>query len=266
MDNLNYTLITGASTGIGKAMANYCGQLGMNLLLVSLPGEELGKTALELSDRYHVKTDFFETNLSDCGDAPLLVFEWTKKHNYSVNILVNNAGIAGTSVFEDSTVKYIDERILVNIRALVLLTRYFLPELKKHDRSFILNTASLSAFFSIPYKSLYSATKAFVVSFSRSVKYELQNSKVSISVVCPNGVRTNRGTHVRIESHGKIGNLVTSTAEEVARYAINGMLAKKFMLIPGRINRFILILNKILPAFLKQKILLREFQKEVKVS
>ncbi len=260
-----FALITGASSGIGKAIAWYCGSKKMNLLLVSLPDENLNKVAREIHETYNVKTDFLETDLAQT-DGPEKVYNWVKEQKYDVNILVNNAGVAGTAVFENSGPDYSDVRIMVNIRALVLLTHYFLPDLKKHQKAYILNVGSLSAFFAIPYKTVYSASKAFVVNFSRALRYELKDSSVSISVVCPNGVRTNAGTHARIEAHGTIARITTITVERLAANAIDNMLKGKFLYIPMGINRFLLFLQKIIPVALQQKILTNEFMKEVKVS
>ncbi len=265
MTDQTYTLITGASSGIGKAIAWYCGSLGMNLILVSLPDEGLGNEALRISEKYKVKTVFFETDLTQL-DSPKAVFEWTNQKRLDVNVLINNAGVAGASVFENSDFKYIDDRILLNIRALVMLSRLFIPVLKTHEKSYILNVGSLSAFFAIPYKSLYSSSKAFVVNFSRSIRCELKGTGVSVSVICPNGVRTNSTTNVRIDSHGLVGRLTTLSVEKVARKAIDGMLKQKFMIIPGGINFVILFLRNIIPGGLQQIILAREFKNEVKAT
>jgi short-subunit dehydrogenase len=261
---VKFTLITGASSGIGKAIAEYCAAKKMNLLLIARSNEKLEKVAQEINEKYDVITYFFEIDLTG-QSGPLMVHNWVKENNYAVNILVNNAGIAGTSVFENSVPEYNDERIMVNIRALVLLCNYFIPELKKHDKSYILNIGSLSAFFSIPYKAVYSASKAFVVNFSRALKYELKDTSVNVSVVCPNGVRTNAGTYARIDSHGIKGRITTIPVELLARKSIENMLKGKFLFIPLGINRFIYFLGKIIPDGLLQKILVKEFSREVKV-
>ncbi|MCB8995523.1 MAG: SDR family NAD(P)-dependent oxidoreductase [Bacteroidales bacterium] len=260
-----FALITGASSGIGKAIAWYCGSIKMNLLLVSLPNENLESVAKEIAAKYQVRTDYFETDLSELN-GPESVYIWVQEMNYNVNLLVNNAGIAGTSVFETSSPEYNDKRIMVNIRALVLLTRYFLPELKKHSEAYILNVGSLSAFFSIPYKAVYSASKSFVVNFSRALHSELRGSTVHVSVVCPNGVRTNAGTHGRIEAHGAKGRLTSVPLDLLAKKSVEKMLSKKFLYIPLGINRFLLLVQKIIPVRLQQNLLLREFNKEVRVS
>ena len=265
MKDDSYTLITGASSGIGKELGMYCGNCGMNLLLVSLPGEGLEEVSHKINEEFNVKTDFFEIDLTE-RDSPEKVFKWVRNNNYQVRVLINNAGLAGTVVFEKSDLKYNDDRILLNIRALVLLIRLFIPDLRKHEKSYILNVGSLSAFFSIPYKSLYSSTKSFVLSFSRALRYELKGTSINISVLCPNGVRTNFGTNARIDAHGKLGQLTAINADKVARVAIKGMIHGKFIIIPGLINQVIYILSKIIPNRLQQKILLREFTKEVRVS
>lgn len=257
-----YTLITGASSGIGKSIAWYCGSLGMNLVLVSLPDEGLEKVAHEIAEKHQVKTAFFETDLSTL-DSPKAVFDWSQLEQFDVNILINNAGVAGASVFETSDFKYIDDRILLNIRALVMLSRLYLPVLRTHKKSYILNVGSLAAFWPIPYKSLYSSSKVFVMYFSKSIRSELKGTGVSVSVLCPNGVRTNGTTNVRINSHGKIGRLTTLSADEVARIGINGMLKQKNVIIPGKVNWIFLFLRRIIPSSIQQKILVREFTKEV---
>lgn len=260
-----YTLITGASSGIGKSMAWYCGSLGMNLVLVSLPNERLGQVAHEIEEKYKVKTAIFETDLSVL-DSPQDLFDWTWQNHFSINILINNAGVAGASVFESSDIKYIDDRILLNIRALVVLSRLYLPVLRLHEKSYILNVGSMAAFWPIPYKSLYSSSKAFVLYFSKSIRSELKGTGVSITVLCPNGVRTNGETNIRINSHGRVGSLTELSAEKVARAGVNGMLKQKFIVIPGRINWLVLMIGKILPPSVQQKLLVREFMKEVRVT
>ncbi len=265
MNKPTYTLITGASSGIGKEMARYCGSLGMNLILVSLPDERLGEVALEIAEKSNVKTVYFETDLTKL-DSPEDVFNWTQTQCLDVDILINNAGVAGASVFENSDIKYIDTRILLNVRAVVMLSRLFLPVLKTKQKSHILNVGSMAGFFPIPYKSLYSASKAFILNFSRSLRHELKGTGVRVSLLCPNGVRTNSTTNARINSHGRIGMLTELSAGVVARKGIDGMLKQRFIIIPGKINHILLILNRILPASIQQKILSREFIKEVKAT
>jgi short-subunit dehydrogenase len=134
----NYTLITGSSQGIGKGYAIEFAKRGHNLLLVALPEPQLEETANEIKEKFDVKVDTLGIDLSQLK-APEEVYNWSKEKGYVVDILVNNAGIAGTSVFDESPLGYSDLRIMVNVRALVLLCRLFIPDLKKLPKAYILN-------------------------------------------------------------------------------------------------------------------------------
>lgn len=261
----HYTLITGSSQGIGKAYAMEFAKRGHNVLLVALPEPILEETAKEIKEKFNVKVETLPINLA-INEAPQQVYDWCKTNNYTINILVNNAGIAGTSVFDQAPLEYSDVRIMVNIRALVLLCRLFIPDLKQLPKAYILNTGSLSAYYSIPYKSVYAASKAFVVSFSKAIREELHDTSISLSVVNPNGVYTNAGTFARINSHGAIGKLVSISADDLAKITIEKMFKGKTVIIPKFANKILLFLQKLIPYKLKQAIIRKEFMKEVKVS
>jgi len=259
----HYTLITGGSSGIGRALAFECAARKMNLLLVALPGKELALTGKAIMKKHQVTVHTFETDLRK-PESPEQVYKWCRENHFRVNMLINNAGVAGTSVFEESSIEYNDDRIQLNIRALVTLSHLFIPHMKTLPEAFILNVASLSAFYAIPYKSIYSASKAFVVSFSKSIREELRNTPVQVSVVCPNGVGTNQGTHTRIKAHGYKGRVTQISPENLARLSIKETLKGKRVIIPGRINRGLFILGNLIPGSIKQRLLAREFRKELK--
>ncbi|MBE0663898.1 MAG: SDR family NAD(P)-dependent oxidoreductase [Bacteroidales bacterium] len=257
-----YALITGGSMGIGKAIAHDCASRGMNLLLVALPGKELEETANEIAAKFNVLVHTFAVDLAMI-DGPELVYKWCVASDYKVNVLVNNAGLAGSRVFKSSELAYTDTRIMVNIRAMALLSQLFIPLLEIHPKAYILNIASMAAYFSIPYKAVYAASKAFVLSFSQALSSELAQSNISVSVVCPNGVETNSGTFTRIKAHGFFGNLTKIEANILAKVSINGMLNRKEVIIPKRINRFLLVINLFLPGKLRRNLIKKRFLKEV---
>jgi uncharacterized protein len=257
-----YTLITGGSMGIGKALALDCASRGMNLLLVALPGNELEETANEISGKFQVLVHTFAVDLAMI-DGPELVYKWCIADDYKVNVLVNNAGLAGSSAFRSSELAYTDARIMVNIRAMALITQLFIPLLEIHPRAYILNIGSLAAYFPIPYKTVYAASKAFVLSFSQSLNSELSQTNISVSVVCPNGVETNSGTFTRIKAHGYFGRLTRIEAIRLANLSISGMLNRKEVIVPKRINKFLLVLNHFIPGKLRRNILKKRFLKEL---
>lgn len=261
----SYTLITGASLGIGNTMARYCAGLGMNLALVSLPNEQLGKTAEDLAKQYKVKVYFLEIDLTE-SDAPQRVVDWILFENLNINILINNAGLAGASIFETSTLDYIDARILLNIRATVLLTRLFIPILAKNKNSYILNVSSMAAFYAIPYKSLYSATKSFILNFSKSIRVELRGKGIHVSVLCPSGVRSNGVMHDRMDKHTIFARWAEVTPAEVAKTAIDKMLKHKFLIIPGFFSRLVVSASLFVPSSVQERYILHEYRKEVQAG
>lgn len=261
-NNTCFTLITGGSMGIGRAIALECAGRNMNLLLVSLPEPELEITADEIRRKFGIIVHTLGIDLTE-KDAPEKVYSWCKENHYQINVLVNNAGRAGTAIFANSSYEYNDIRIQLNIRAVVCLVYLFLKDLKTLERSYILNIGSFSAFYSIPYKSVYCASKAFVYRFSRALNAELRNTSVSVTVVCPNGVRTNPDTHKRISTHGFLIQSIILSAEEVARIAVNGMLKNKIVVIPGFLNKILLVISRIIPAGVAERRIAKIFRKEL---
>ncbi len=258
-----YTLITGGSLGIGKALARECASRGMNLLLVARNRADLESTAEEIRREFSVRVGIYRADLRETH-APRQIWKWCIGKGYRVNVLINNVGMAGTAVFGESSPGYSEERILVNIHALVLLTRLFLPELKSHPRAYILNTGSLSAYYPIPYKSVYAASKAFVLSFSRALRMELRGSPVSLTLVNPNGVITNTGTIERINAHsGLAKRLFIMEAERIARISIDGMLKGRPVVVPGIMNRLLVLVSRILPGGFRDARMARIMKREL---
>jgi len=241
-----YTLITGASAGIGKAMAKECAKRKMNLALVALPGPELAKYAAHLELTYNIKVFYFPIDLSHKNGAKQL-YEWCVSKRLPVNVLINNAGLGHVGTFEGSTVDFYQSMMQLNMQSLVALTQLFIPELKKHSSSYILNVGSASALHPVPYKCVYSATKSFVLYFSKALRAELKNTQVIVSCVCPGVVMTNKEVRETINSAGRLGRLTRMSAEEVAHIAIKGLLKKKAIIIPGKFNKMLLFTAKFIP-------------------
>ncbi|MBD3414494.1 MAG: SDR family NAD(P)-dependent oxidoreductase [Candidatus Aminicenantes bacterium] len=258
------TLITGASSGLGKCFAEECAKRGMNLILVALPDHNLAHTTEYIQNKYQVSVVPMGIDLSE-KQAPEKIYSVCQQKGLIVNALINNAGLTGCISFEDSPLLYSDLRIQLNMRALVLLCRVFIPSMKKLESAYILNVCSLAAFFAIPFKSVYSASKAFVLNFSKALREELKDSSVQVSILCPSGIKTNTHSNQRISTHGAKGNLFLITPEKIAETGIKNMLRGKKIIVPGFSNRLLLFLNRILPEKIKQNLLYNEFKKELGV-
>ena len=264
MPELKYTLITGGSKGIGKALAREFAHRGMNLLLVARNQAGLDAASREITEEFAVPVHTLQADLSD-PDGAFRIFDWCRKEGYRVNILVNNAGMEGSAEFENAGPEYITDMIQVNVASLVLLTRLFLPEMKTHSRAYLMNIGSLAGDFPIPFKSVYAASKAFVRCFSRALSLECKGSGVSITVVNPNGVPTNDDVRERIGKHSRMVKwLFIRDAEKIARKSVHGMLKGKTLVVPGFLNRILLLAYWIMPGGITDKLLFRVFQQEVR--
>lgn len=246
-DNKNlYTLITGASTGLGKELALECARRKMNLILVSLPGEDLKGLSKKIISDYQVRVSYQETDLTKRESIEDLVL-WIN-NNFAVNMVVNNAGVGGSCMFAESTADYLDNIIQLNISAMVLLTRLLLPELKKHAEAYILNVSSLAAFSPVPFKTVYPASKSFIHYFSLGLRAELKNTSVCVSVLTPGPMLTNSDVSKRINGQSLYIKRSILPSQEIAQIAVKKLLKRKSVIIPGLINRFTAFLIRLVPV------------------
>jgi short-subunit dehydrogenase len=242
-------LVTGASQGLGRAFAVELARRGMDLALVALPDSDLPELAQGLELVYGVRTAHLETDLTEPGSPEALV-RWIRTQGLRVSMLVNNAGVGYNSRFEDSTLGENESCILLNNLALVKITRLLLPDLMRHPRAYVLNVASLAAFFPMPFMPVYGPSKTFILNFSLSLREEMAGTPVSVSVLCPNGIRTNGEAREKIEAHGWIGNMVSMDADQVVARALKGLHAGRAVIIPGAINQTLAWLGKHTPRWI----------------
>jgi uncharacterized protein len=260
-----YTLITGASCGLGKEMAIECAMRGRNLLLTALPAEHIEKLGEELEKEYNVEVKTFEADLTNEKEIKELAATINEK--YEVDTLINNAGLGGASSFMEALPEYLEMIILLNMFAPVILTRLLLPNLKNQGEAWILNISSLAAFSPMPYKTVYPASKAFLHSFSMGLDEELRGTGVSVTVAHPGGMKTNREVSLRIDSHSRwVVETTTLSARRVAKICINGMLKRRKRIIPGFFNKITWFLMTIVPNPIILPYLSNSFRKEIRIG
>lgn len=257
----SFALITGASEGIGRAIAEEIALRKLNIILVALPGPQLQKAACELQQRYGIKVVTYETDLTE-DEAPERLYKWVKKEGLRVKVLVNNAGLGHEGLFETSSWDFIDQMMKLNMRAVIHMTHLFLPQLKTCKEAYILNVGSMASFRPMPYKNIYTATKSFIFYFSRALREELRHTSIKVSVLCPGPVPTSMAVKKRMNSKGFISKMMVITPDKVARIAVNKMIKGKPVIVPGFINRAILILEKAVPRSRQMKIVIRMFKEE----
>ncbi|TAG18986.1 MAG: SDR family oxidoreductase [Cytophagales bacterium] len=233
-----YALITGSSKGIGKDMAFELAQKGFNLLLIARNFDELQASKTEIQQKYKVEIDVLAIDLSDLT-APKKVLAWVESKNYQVSVLINNAGYGLWGMFEKLTFEQQQNMMILNMNTLVELTYLFLPILKKQSKSYILNVASTAAYQSVPGLGVYAATKAFVVSFSRALTFELKKTNVSVTCLSPGTTTTNFTNRAGIKASETLqatADKFTMPSDVVAKFGIDKMFAKKTEVIPGLTN------------------------------
>jgi len=255
----NYTLVTGSSAGTGKQIAIEFAKRGFNLFLVSLPDTGLESFSEELRANYPVDVHHLSIDLRK-RKAPQKVFDFTKQNHLTINILVNNAGLGFNGKLEDSSVSLIDTMILLNLRASTLLTFLFIPEMKKLAKSYILNISSFAALSPLPYKSVYAATKTYLLFLTQALNSELKGTSISVTSVHPNGITSERAMET-IKKSSFIARLAALTPAQVAKISIDNMFAENVFVVPGVVNKFYYYLGCSLPHGIVLKIIGKIFQK-----
>jgi uncharacterized protein len=257
-----FALITGGSQGLGKCIAQQFAQRGIPVLLVALPTPELIETQELIKKTYEVETASFGIDLTDL-DAAEKVFQWCKQNNFEVQYLVNNAGFGYTGSFNDFNIVFFEKMILLNNLVMTKLVHLFLPTLKNHSESYILNIASMAALYDMPFKAVYSASKKFVYVFSRTMREELRGTSVSVSVICPSGVATNPAILESIKKIGFWASFFSSSPEQIAEISVKAMFAKKAFVVPRFTSKLYASLRHILPYNLKIWMIGRFLRKKV---
>lgn len=216
-------LVTGASSGIGLEMAKYLDTLGYEVVLVARNKEKLEAVAKTLKH----KPKIIVMDLSQVEDIKSL---YVLVKNDDIDILVNNAGFGLCGNFTETDLSKELNMIDINIKAVHILTKLFLKDMKRKNKGYILNVASSAAFQSGPLMSTYYSTKSYVYRLTEAINYELKKEKVNVQVscLCPGPVDTNFNNIAEVKFSVK-----PLKADDVAKYAIDKMLEGKLLIIPG---------------------------------
>lgn len=243
-----FSLITGASEGIGKELAVQCAKKQMNLILVARTESKLQELADNLTHQHNVIVHYLACDLSKSGSSKA-VFDWCEERQLKVNMLVNNAGVGLFDAFDRLSMEAQTDMVHLNILSIVELVHLFLPLLKA-QQGYILNVASIAALYPLPYYSVYGATKAFVLSFTKALRYELKGSGVSVSCLCPGDTQT--GFFERAGNSGKSGKLMAP--EAVAKAALSGLFHHKDVIYPGTVKWLALLPKGLLRYVVRNRV------------
>jgi uncharacterized protein len=242
-----YALITGSAKGIGSAMAVQMAAKGYDLLLVDIDMIGLARTKKKIGNINVVNVHTLPLDLSapDCSQQ---IKEWSSPYHNSLSVVINNAGYGLNAPFESLAIEEHENIIDVNIKAQLKISHAFISILKQFQKSYLLNVGSTTCFQSVPYLSVYAASKAFVISFTRSLRYELKDSPISVSCLIPGSTDTDFVNRARMGEYvRKKASTYNMTAESVAKIAIDGLFNGKAEIIPGFSNKLHAFFPKFFP-------------------
>lgn len=238
-------LITGGTGGIGYALARIFAQNGYHIILVSSNLKRLKAAKQKLNREFMAEVSVCQQDLSQLGGAELL-YQKVKAANISIDVLVNNAGYGTLGPTEQIPLQNDQNMLILNTINLVALCKLFLPDMYQRGAGKILNVSSTGAFQPGPYTSTYFASKAFVLSYSRAIRFEAKKRGVSICTLCPGATKTEFFTKEGVKTP-----IYAMSAQVVAKKAYQQLMHNKAVVIPGLRNK---LLN-IFPDSLKMAVI-----------
>jgi len=241
-----YTLITGATSGIGYELAKLFAQDHYNLVIVARHQPELDRTAAELKGQYGIEVVTLAKDLFQ-REAPFQVYEEVKAKGIQVDVLVNNAGQGQYGEFVDTDINRELDMVQLNIGAYVALTKCFLQEMVARNEGKILNVASVASKLPGPLQSVYHATKAFVLSFTEAVRNEIKDTGVTLTALMPGATDTDFFHKAQMEDAKIVreGNLADPA--KVAKDGYEALMAGEEKVISGLKNKVQVVMSNVLP-------------------
>ena len=238
-------LITGASSGLGTALARRFARAGAQLILVARRADRLADVADELKT-LDAGVTVITADLVKPGACEELVLEVTRDGR-NVDVLINNAGVGEYGRFAEQDIDALDRMMRLNMDALVRLTHLLLPPMLERRSGHVMNIASTAAYQPTPYMGVYGATKAFVLSFSMALWEEVRRKGVGVTCICPGPIKT------EFFDHGGFGSQKTHflrTAldpDHLADIAYTKLTAGRAAYVPGLLNKLGVLAQRFVP-------------------
>ncbi len=251
--NHDTVLITGASSGIGLALAREFAQRGHPLVLTAPIASELRDIAADLGRSFGVNVRTIAKDFETVS-ASEEIFAELAADRIPIEILVNNAGLGQRGKFWETPLDRDIAMLRVNIEATVRLTKLFLPVMVKRGHGRVLNTASIAGFEPGPMLAVYHATKAFVLSFSEAIATELEDTPVTVTALCPGPVDTDFFPKAEMIDTQVFQRGNVSAPQEVAKAAYTAVMAGERLIVPGGMNKVMAFSRRLLPESAQAKV------------
>jgi short-subunit dehydrogenase len=250
-------LVTGASSGIGASFARAIRSRGECLVLVARREDRLRALAQELGGGGDVAV--IAADLA-APDGPARLQAEVERSGFQIDFLVNNAGSGDTGAFAEQPIERLRGMIDLNARALVELTRRFLPGMVQRGRGRIINVVSNGAFQPVPYLNVYAATKSLVLSFTEGLATELEGTGVRVQALCPGLTETEFFDVARTSKDLMVNRLPRMTPEDVVACSLRGLEKGRLRVIPGFQNRLLASVVRFAPRSLARGVAARLYK------
>ena len=247
-------LITGASGGLGRALAIEAASRGIDLVLTDIDAQRLDIFRQGLLRQYAVRIEVFPCNLTNSADVADL-FSWIQQQQIHLNMLCNVAGIDFEGDFLSMDCEQTIDIVRVNIEGSMRVLHGALRHRDPRNRFTVIMVSSLASLYPIPLKATYAASKRFLLDLSLSLAQELGNQNVSILSLCPGGLPTTPGALQGINAQGFWGRVTTNSLPAVARNTFKRALKGKHIYIPGVVNRVFSLCGNLIPRTLLARLL-----------
>lgn len=258
-------LLTGITSGIGRALAHQFAQNGYDLIGVARNRDKLDEVAKELKKEYGVDVSTIKKDLAHDGAAQE-VYDEVKQMGQKINILVNDAGVGQWGKFVDVPMERYSELIHLNIIALTHLSHLFLKEMVERNEGRVLNLGSIGGFQPGPLMAVYNATKSYIVSLSEALATELEEmeSKVTVTCLCPGPTDTNFFSRADMENTMVVNNKdkTMQPPEKVAEGAYKALMDGERIFIPGGMNKVTTFIRRVIPKSTQAKLQLQYYEKK----
>ncbi len=254
-ENPSTVLITGASSGIGAALAHRFARAGNRLVLVARRADRLQALARALADEHGVSAIVLGADLAQAGAAAALAAR-LRRRRLTIDILVNNAGVLEHGAFVRLNAERQQQLIDLNVSGLTAMLAQFVPAMVERGRGRVLNVASIAAFQPVPSLATYAASKAYVLSLSESLAEELRDSGVTVTALCP-GITATPMLRTAAEASASLARLpdfLIADVDAVAAEGYEACMQGEVIRVPGLLNQAATIAGRAVPKWLLRRI------------
>ena len=248
-------LVTGASSGIGEALARCFANGGHRLVLVARSADKLAALAARLEREQRVQVTVLPADLALPGAAGRLAAS-LRRRRLAIDVLVNNAGVLEHGAFAGMAPQRVHELLALNVAGLTDMLAHFVPPMVERGRGRVLNVASIAAFQPVPGLATYAATKAYVLSLTESLAEELRGSGVTATALCPGLTATDMLTNA-VDRNARLARLPQALIGDVGEVAAEGYracMAGEVICIPGAVNRAAALAARATPKWLLRRV------------